>query len=176
MADIASESETEQYVEIKELELKQADETAQAGQEVRHCVVVIPGEYVESQDVEGMYIHKRNPLDSSNIYYTATDNQLEGFVSGELTAEEYEKEVESAYEEAGTPIDLTVKSFDEQDMDGIPAYVIRTTYEQEANEVEQLIYLILADKTYTITFSQAADDELMANFEISEDRIMLIRK
>ena len=61
-------------------------------------------------------------------------------------------------------------------MDGIPGYKIRSTYGMGDEAVEQLAYLILADETYTITYSQMADDELMADFEISDGQIRLVRE
>ena len=50
------------------------------------------------------------------------------------------------------------------------------SYQIEGGEVEQLAYLILAEDTYTITYSQMADDDLMADFEISDGVIKLVRE
>ena len=61
-------------------------------------------------------------------------------------------------------------------MDGIPAYKIRTTYETDENSIQQLTYLVLAEDTYTITYSQSEDDELMADFEISDGTIKLVKE
>ena len=61
-------------------------------------------------------------------------------------------------------------------MEGIPAYKIRSEYETEGNSIQQLTYLVLADNTYTITYSQSRDDELMADFEISEGEIRLVKE
>ena len=36
--------------------------------------------------------------------------------------------------------------------------------------------MILADNTYTITYSQMADDELLADFEIYDGQIRLVRE
>ncbi len=46
----------------------------------------------------------------------------------------------------------------------------------ENGEIEPLAYLILADDTYTVTYSQMSDDELMADFEISDGEIRLVRE
>ena len=37
-------------------------------------------------------------------------------------------------------------------------------------------YLVLAQDTYTITYSQSEDDELMADFEISDGIIKLVKE
>ncbi len=40
--------------------------------------------------------------------------------------------------------------------------------------MEQLIYIIVADKTYTITYSQSIDDERMEEFQKSGKTIELV--
>ena len=150
--------------------------TESGREEVQCCAVLIPAGYVESEEIPGMYVHERNPLDSSNIYYTASEGDVGGAVSDKLSKESYEKIVENAYKENGQEIDLTIESFEEIDMEGVPGYKIRSSYEVEGGEVEQLAYLILAENTYTITYSQMADDDLMADFEISDGEIKLVRE
>ena len=59
---------------------------------------------------------------------------------------------------------------------GVPAYKIRSTYDTGENEIQQLTYLVLAEKTYTITYSQAEDDELIADFEVSDGKIKLVKE
>ncbi len=169
------EPETATYIEMKEFELKEA-KTESGREEVQCCAVLIPAGYVESEEIPGMYVHERNPLDSSNIYYTASEGDVGGAVSDKLSKESYEKIVENAYKENGQEIDLTIESFEEIDMEGVPGYKIRSSYEVEGGEVEQLAYLILAENTYTITYSQMADDDLMADFEISDGEIKLVRE
>lgn len=182
VADMQAEGEEEPgYIQIEELELKDAadDSNEESDVQVRHCIVVIPGNYVESEDVPHMYLHERNPLDSSNIYYTISDSFGDGWVSEELTAKIYKQEIEAAYQEQNNgTMDLTVESFERQDIEGVPAYVIQTTcqIEDSENVIEQLIYLIRSDKTYTITYTQSADDELMAAFEVNGSRIKLVRE
>ncbi len=60
-------------------------------------------------------------------------------------------------------------------MNGFPGYKIRSTFDIGDGEIEQLAYLILAENTYTITYSQMSDDELMVDFEISDGQIRLVR-
>lgn len=164
--------ETE-YIEMKEFELK----TSQVQEEdsVQYCALLIPAGYLPSEEIEGMYVHERSPLDSSNIYYTVSPGDGAGKVSDKLTAEIYEETIENAFAEEGWDVDLQVESFEQIDMEGVPAYKIRSTYQTEEGQIEQLTYLITADDTYTITYSQMADDQLMADFDISDGEIRLIR-
>lgn len=175
VADIQSEDgQDTDYIEMKEFELK--DGAAEEEEDkVRYCVLLIPAGYVPSEEVEGMYVHERSPLDSSNIYYTVSGGGKEGTISKKLTREIYEKEVEDAFSKEGWEIDLLVEDFEEIDMEGIPGYKIRSSYEIDDSKIEQLTYLVLAEDTYTITYSQMADDELMADFDISGDEIRLVR-
>ena len=57
----------------------------------------------------------------------------------------------------------------------MPAYKIRSTYQLGDNTVQQLTYLVMAEDTYTITYSQADDDELMADFDVSDGEIRLVK-
>lgn len=176
VADMTAEDgEEAQYIEIKEFELK--EQVKDSGrEEVSCCVVMIPACYQESEEVPGMYIHNRSPLDSSNIYYTVSEGDNSGMVSDALTQETYEKILEEAYEKAGRKVDLVIESFEEIDMEGVPGYKIRNVYQVEEEKIEQLTYLIMAQNTYTITYSQMSDDELLADFVISDGEIRLVRK
>lgn len=73
-------------------------------------------------------------------------------------------------------MELAISSFEELDMDGIPGYKIRSEYMAGEHTIQQLTYLVLAEDTYTITYSQSQDDELMADFEISDGEIKLVRE
>mgnify|MGYP002510442723 CR=1 FL=1 len=164
-----------QYIEMQEFELKEPTQEIDR-EKASYCVVLIPASYQESQEVPGMYIHNRSPLDSSNIYYTVSEGGQDGMVSTDLTKETYEKTLEEAYKAAGRDVDLVIESFEEIDMEGVPGYKIRSSCQLEEEKIEQLTYLILAQDTYTITYSQMSDDELMADFVISDGEIRLMRE
>ena len=69
VADIQNEDGPETgYIQMQEFELKEK-ETDSGREEVRLCTVLIPAGYQRSEEIEGMYVHERSPLDSSNIYY-----------------------------------------------------------------------------------------------------------
>lgn len=177
VADIYSEGgEQTGYIEIKNLELKEK-ETSENSDAILHCVVSIPAGYVESKEIPGMYIHEKSPLDSSNVYYGTSLLDGQGIDYHNLTADSYKRAIESAYEKSGRDKPaVKVNSFEKQELEGFPSYVIRSSFQENGTEIEQLIYLIIADKIYTITYSQAADDELLADFEVSEGKIRLVRK
>ena len=169
------EGQETEYIEMQELELKEK-ERENGRENIKYCAVMIPAGYHESEEIPGMYLHERTPLDSSNIYYSVSEGSREGFLASDLTEEEYRETIENALNENGQEGSLTIDSFEEIDMDGIPAYKIRTTYETDENSIQQLTYLVLAEDTYTITYSQSEDDELMADFEISDGTIKLVKE
>ncbi|MGN0376646.1 MAG: hypothetical protein ACI4ED_03325 [Suilimivivens sp.] len=170
-----NEEQKADYIEIQEFELK--EKTVDSDREnLQYCAVMIPAGYYESEDIPGMYLHEKAPLDSSNIYYTVSEGSGEGIVSESLTEKEYKEIIEEALNESGQKGSLTINSFEEIDMDGIPAYKIRSTYGMVENTIQQLTYLILAENTYTVTYSQSKDDELMADFEISDGMIRLVKE
>lgn len=164
----------ENYIAIEDFELKDVENNGK--EEIDSCVVLIPAGYVESQTVPGMYVHERYPLDSSNIYYTVCPGTGEGTVSDILTQSDYEKLLEKAYKDKGEKVDVIIQEFKQKDMDGIPGYEIRSYYELDNKRVEQLTYIIQASDTHVITYSQLSDDELLADFEVSEGEIKLVRK
>lgn len=175
VADVQSKEEETVYIEMKEFALKEKEEDSHR-ENVNYCAVMIPAGYHESEEIPGMYLHERTPLDSSNIYYTVSEGTGEGLVSESLTKESYQKVLEEAFEEGGQEVSVSVESFEEIDMDGIPAFKIRSSYLMADNTIEQLTYLILAEDTYTVTYSQSDDDELMADFEISDGEIKLVKE
>ena len=166
--------EDAEYIEMKELELKEVP-AANGREDVSYCAVMIPEGYHESEEVPGMYVQEMAPLDSSNIYYSSFDGTGDGYVSDSLTEKEYLKIMEDALEESGQEGSIQIESFEETSLDEVPAYKIRSTYQLGDNTVQQLTYLVMAEDTYTITYSQADDDELMADFDISDGEIRLVK-
>ena len=163
------------YIEMKEFQIKEP-QTDSGREEVSCCAVLIPTGYYESEEIPGMYIHERSPLDSSNIYYTVSEGSGEGRVSDALTEESYQELVEEAYQESGQEVSVEVESFERIDMEGGPGYKVRSSSEIDSEKMQQLTYMILGEDTYTITYSQMSDDELMADFEISDGEIRLVRE
>lgn len=176
VAGMESQEQTEgnaSYIEIRRFELKEPVEEYE-GEDVAFCAVLIPAGYVESGEIPGMYIHERAPFEASNIYYSVSEGNGEGIVSGSLTQEQYEKLVEEAYTAKGQSVDLEIKSFEKSEIEGVPSYIIRSSYVKAPKQVQQLTYLILAEDTHTITYTQMSDDEMMADFMVSEGQIKLV--
>ena len=175
VADIRNEDGQEpEYIEMQQFELKEKS-TVSGREEIRCCTVLIPAGYHQSDEIEGMYIHERSPLDSSNIYYSVSEGDGDGRISDKLTRKSYEELVEQTYREEGMDVDLEVEDFEEIDVEGVPGFKIKSSYELADNRIEQLTYLIVAEDTYTITYSQLADDELMVDFEVTDGQIRLVR-
>lgn len=174
VADIReSEEQTIEYVEMQEFTLKEKEEES-GREEVKHCAVVIPNGYYASDEIPNMYVHHMAPLDSSNVYYSMSEGE-EGQVSENLTKQQYEEALKVAYKEKGRDVSVAVESFERVDMDGVPAYKIKSSYAADGNTIQQLTYMILAENTYTVTYSQSADDELMADFEVTDCEIKLVK-
>ena len=176
VAGSESEEQTEEvvnYIEIEKFQLKEPEEEYE-GEEVLFCAVLIPEGYHEAEDVPGMYIHERYPFEASNVYYSVSDGFTEGIVSKELSKELYEQLVEEAFLAEGQTVDVEIESFERTEMEGVPVYEIRSSYAKEAKRVLQLTYLVVAERTHVITYTQMSDDEMMADFAAAEGQVKLV--
>lgn len=172
--DITSEDGSSQYVEMGKFELKPANDSDR--EDIGYCAILIPSGFRQSESVPGLYVSNIYPLDSSNIYYTVSKASDVGAVDNNLTKEDYKATIEAAYAKLGRNLSLTVDEFSKEDIQGIPGFKIRSHYELEGTQVQQLVYIILASDTHVITYTQMDDDELMADFMVAEGEIMLVRE
>lgn len=166
--------EETEYIEIETFEISKEEEVSREG--IGYCAILIPEDFERSQDVPGMYISKRYPLDSGNIYYSVMNPSDIGAVSDELSKASYKKAVEDAYAAMGKEISLEVDAFSSEPFDGIPCYKIRSHYNIGDRDVQQLTYIIMAADTHVITYSQASDDDLLVDFMKDEGQIKLVRE
>lgn len=164
----------EEYLEIQRFEMKNSKATGR--ENIGYCAILIPSDFSKKEDVEGMYVSSLYPLDSSNIYYTISDAAGTGFIDGNLTKEQYEDTMEKAFKATGDVIDVSIDEFLVTDMKGIPCYKIRSHFNENNEQVQQLTYIIMASQTHTITYTQVSDDELMADFVNAEGEIKLVRE
>ena len=164
----------DQYIVVENFELKQIEDNGKDA--IAYCAILIPAGYVESSTVPGMYVHSLSPLDSSNIYYTVLEGTGDGAVPDNLTAASFEKELEDAYAKQGKKVDITIEEFTRNDMEGVPGYKIRSSFEVDNKKVQQLAYIIQARDTHIITYNQLSDDELLVDFEVSEGEIRLVKE
>ena len=130
------------------------------------CSFTLPEAFSESEDIEGMYVTRRYPIDASTIYYVAL--QL-------MTEETFKKQAEENFrKEYGEEIEVTIDSFESLRIDGCPAFRILCHYQVGETQISQLEYAINADKSYVITYSQTSDYDRMEEYEASAETIHLV--
>ncbi len=171
----------------------QTDVTVQARQNVlpsaKSCTFILPEDYQSSSEA-GMFVNSHYPLDASNITFqeTALHEETEGMTNAEkaasttgatvqagdnmqeLSKESYEKMMAQQYAMVyGTAVSYQVSSFENITVDGFPGYRIEASWKDASQNIDQTVIMILsADKTYTITWSQAEDDLHTEDFAESQ--------
>lgn len=158
--------ETRQQLMTELLEENDMDASVVEPEKVtKRCTFEIPEGFEESQDVDNLYVTARYPLDASMIYYEVMD----GDISLQLMTEEhFTKEAEESLSQLyGEEITLNMESFENVKIDGYPAFRILCRYETQGIEITQLEYIINADKTYAVTYSQTSDVDRMEEYEAS---------
>lgn len=141
----------------------------------RGCTFILPAGYVPDRSRTGMYVSERNPVDSSNIYYKVSDTMDTEALRKALDDGSYAKRAEKEFREAyGAEAVLNACDIKNTQIDGCPSYTVRLSCTAGDMTLEQLICMVIADKAYTVTYSQAADDERMKDFEQSANTIRVI--
>lgn len=135
------------------------------------CSFTLPEAFSESEDIEGMYVTKRYPIDASTIYYVALGRD----VALQLMTEETFKAQaeENFFKEYGEEIEVHIDSFEQIRIDGCPAFRILCHYQVGDTQITQLEYAINADKSYVVTYSQTEDYDRMEEYEASAETIHL---
>ena len=129
------------------------------------CTFDLPEGFEESEEMAGMYVTGRYPLDASTIYYTAMEQDIALQL---LTEEAFKEQMQESLREAyGEDIEVMVDSFESIEVSGYPAFCIRCHYQVNQIEITQLEYAINADKSYMITYSQTGDYDRMEEYEAS---------
>lgn len=135
------------------------------------CSFTLPEAFSESEDIEGMYVTKRYPIDASTIYYVALGRDVALQL---MTEETFKAQAEENFEKAyGEEIEVIIDSFERIKIDGCPAFRILCHYQVGDTEMTQLEYAINADKSYVITYSQTEDYDRMEEYEASAETIRL---
>lgn len=129
------------------------------------CTFDLPEGFEEFEEMAGMYVTGRYPIDASSIYYTAMDRDI----SMQLMTEETFKEQtqESLQQSYGEDIEVNIDSFESLKIDGYPAFCILCHYQVRDIQITQLQYAINADKSYMIIYSQTGDYDRMEEYEAS---------
>lgn len=131
----------------------------------KECTFELPEGFEESEEMAGMYVTRRYPLDASVIYYAAMDQDIALQL---LTQESFKEQTQEGLREAyGEEIEVVIDSFESIEVSGYPAFRILCHYQVDRIEVTQLEYAINADKSYMITYSQTGDYDRMVEYEAS---------
>lgn len=135
------------------------------------CSFTLPEAFSESEDIEGMYVTRRYPIDASTIYYVALARDVALQL---MTEETFKAQAEANFlKEYGEEIEVHIDSFEQLRIDGCPAFRILCHYRVGDTEISQLEYAINADKSYVITYSQTSDYDRMEEYEASAETIHL---
>lgn len=136
------------------------------------CTFTLPEAFSESEDIEGMYVTRRYPIDASTIYYVALGRDVALQL---MTEETFKAQAEETFrKEYGEEIEVTIDSFESIRIDGCPAFRILCHYQVGDTQISQLEYAINADKSYVITYSQTSDYDRMEEYEASAETIHLV--
>lgn len=163
---IEIDDETKQQLVTELLEESGMDvSVVESGKSTRGCTFDLPEGFEESQETDNLYVTARYPLDTSMIYYEVMD----GDISLQLmTQDMFLEQVEESFRETyGDDIKVDIDSYESVKISGYPAFRIRCHYEADGIKITQLEYIINADKTYAITYSQTSDYDWMEAFEES---------
>lgn len=158
---------TEELLEENEMDTS----VVESAPVTKGCSFTLPEAFSESEDIEGMYVTKRYPIDASTIYYVALGRDVALQL---MTEETFKAQAEENFEKAyGEKIEVTIDSFERIKIDGCPAFRILCHYRVGDIEMTQLEYAINADKSYVITYSQTEDYDRMEEYEASAETIRL---
>lgn len=163
---IEIDEETRQQLMTELLEENGLDASVvESGRSTTGCTFELPEGFEESQDVDDLYVTARYPLDTSMIYYEVLDGDISlQLMTEEMFKEEAENNLSQVYDE---DIAVNIDSYESIKIDGYPAFRIMCHYEADDIRITQLEYLINADKTYVITYSQTSDYDWMEAYEAS---------
>lgn len=133
------------------------------------CTFDLPEGFEESQEADNLYVTSRYPLDTSMIYYEVMDGDISlQLMTQDMFLEQVEESFRQMY---GDDIKVIIDSYESVKIDGYPAFRILCHYEADGIKITQLEYIINADKTYAITYSQTSDYDWMEAFEESASTI-----
>lgn len=165
-AQMEIDEETRKELTVELLEENDLDTSvAETGRTTKGCTFDLPEGFVESEEVSGMYVKERYPLDASTIYYTVMEQDMAlQLLTKEAFLEQTQESLRQAY---GDEVEVTIESFESIKVSGYPAFRIKCNYQVERIRITQLAYIINADKTYAITYSQTSDYDYMEEYEAS---------
>lgn len=163
---IEIDEETRQQLMTELLEENGLDASVvESDKSTKGCTFDIPEGFEESQETDNLYVTTRYPLDTSMIYYEVMDGDISlQLMTQDMFLEQVEESFRQTY---GDDVEVSIDSYESVKIDGYPAFRILCHYEADGIKITQLEYLINADKTYAITYSQTSDYDWMEAFEES---------
>ncbi|MBQ6807002.1 MAG: hypothetical protein IJO97_06185 [Lachnospiraceae bacterium] len=158
---------TQQLLEENEMDTSVVEGT----KATRGCTFTLPEGFEESADMEGMYVTKRYPIDASTIYYIEMNKDIALQL---MTEETFLAQAQEQFVENGEmDVEVSLDSFERIEIDGYPAFRIVCSYMLDEVKFTHLEYVINADKSYIITYSQTSEYDRMEEFEASAATIKL---
>ncbi len=158
---------TKELLQENELDISVVENT----KATKGCVFSIPEEFTESEDMPGMYVTEGYPIDASTIYYTVREKDISLQL---MTQEAFEEQAEENFRQVyNQEIDFVIDEFERIDIEGYPAFRILCHYQLDDIMITQLEYVINADKSYVITYSQTNEYDRMDEYEASAATIRL---
>lgn len=172
VAQIEIDEETKNQLTAELLEEQKMDTSIMDNKRTtKGCNFTLPDGFEESEDVPGMYVTKRYPIDASTIYYAVFDQDVSlQLMTEETFKAQAEDNLYQAYDE---DIEVSIDSFERIRIGGYPAFRIKCHYQVGGVVLTQLEYAINADKSYVITYSQTDDYDRMEEYEASAETISM---
>ena len=170
--DIVIDEETKEELTTQLLEENELDTSiVESIKETRGCTFTLPEGFTEVEDIPGMYVTKRYPIDASIIYYVEMDKDISMQL---MTEDTFLIQIQDNFEQMyGTDVEVDLQSYEKIEIDGYPAFRIICTYTVDDVEITQLEYVINADKSYVVTYSQTDEYDRTEEFEASAATIHL---
>ena len=170
--DIEIDEETKEELTTQLLEENELDTSiVESIKETRGCTFTLPEGFTEIEDIPGMYVTKRYPIDASIIYYVEMDKDISMQL---MTEDTFLIQIQDNFEQMyGTDVEVDLQSYEKIEIDGYPAFRILCTYKVDDVEITQLEYVINADKSYVVTYSQTNEYDRTEEFEASAATIHL---
>lgn len=143
-------------------------ETAQVGR----LTLTLPKGYTESTTT-GLYLNQNYPDDQSNVYIYTTEKttDFEQVMAGgeeqfiRYLADAYEQQYEERPE-------ITLTRYEAVFVGNEPAYVAELSYDLKGVHYEQTEYIVDAEKTYYIAFSQVGAGSWSDAFRVSAESML----
>lgn len=170
--EIELDTETKEELTKQLLEESELDTSVMEGSKAtRGCNFTLPEGFEEAEDMEGMYVTKCYPIDASTIYYIEMNKDIALQL---MTEETFLEQAQEQFVHNGEmDVEVSLDSFERIEIDGYPAFRIVCSYVLDEVKFTHLEYVINADKSYIITYSQTDEYDRMEEFEASAATITL---